>query len=83
MVFCQAFSHVNLRERKSMNIIYELEQKAVKCIKRSDAVKSRDLRDKYYHLAITYCDCIQYFTDDTDKHDCFDRLRETEKGNII
>lgn len=61
-----------------MNIVYELEQKAIACIKRSDAVKSRDLRDKYYNKAITYCDCIQYFTNDYDKHICFDRLRESE-----
>ena len=65
-----------------MNIVYELEQKAIVCIERSDAVKSRDLRDKYYHKAVTYCDCVQYFTDDYDKHTCFDRLRNeiNERG---
>ena len=65
-----------------MNILYEWEQKAITCIERSDAVKSRDLRDKFYQKAITYCDCIQYFTDDRDKHTCFDRLRNeiNERG---
>ena len=59
-----------------MNILYEWEQKAITCIIRSEQVKLKALRDKYYQKALTYCDCIQYFTDDRDKHTCFDRLRE-------
>lgn len=57
-----------------MNIVNEWEQKAITCIKRSEKVKTKDLRYKYYQKAITYCDCIQYFTDDRDMHTCFDRL---------
>ncbi len=58
-----------------MNIVYELEQKAIVCIERSERVKQRDLRQEYLYKAITYCDCVQYFTDDYDKHTCFDRLK--------
>jgi hypothetical protein len=59
-----------------MNIIYELEQKAITCIKRSDTVKSRNLRSELEYKAATYCDCIQYFTNDYDKWACFDRLKK-------
>ena len=58
-----------------MNIVYELEQKAIACIKRSDRAKQRDLRQEYHYKASTYCDCIQYFTNDYDKWACFDRLK--------
>ena len=62
-----------------MNIVYQWERKAIYCIKRSDRAKQRDLRNKYYQKAITYCDCIQYFTNDYDKFICFDRIRESEE----
>ena len=57
-----------------MNIVNEWEQKAIMFIKRSKTVKSRELRSELECKASTYCDCIQYFTDDRDKWSCFDRL---------
>lgn len=57
-----------------MNIVYELEQKAITCIKASEKVNQRDLRQEYLYKAATYCDCIQYFTNDYDKWACYDRL---------
>jgi|5_EtaG_2_1085323.scaffolds.fasta_scaffold45415_1 hypothetical protein len=60
-----------------MNIIQNWERKVVFCIKRSEHFAEKGLkevRNKYYERAITYCDCIQNFTQDEDKFDCFDRL---------
>jgi len=59
-----------------MNIVYELEQKAIACIERSERVKQRDLKMELQYKAATYCDCIQYFTNDYDKWACFDRLKK-------
>mgnify|MGYP003144621571 CR=1 FL=1 len=60
-----------------MNVVDKWERKVIRYIKRSEHyadVGLRDLRDKYYQMAISYCDCIHNFTYDKDRFDCFDRL---------
>ena len=59
-----------------MNLVDIWERKAIKAIRLSDDPKAIHSRDVYYWKAIAYCDCIQSFTADKDRFECFDRLRE-------
>jgi len=63
-----------------MGLVDHLERKAIKAIRKLTDPKAEFPREIYYHTAMTYCDCIQYLTQDTDKHECYDRLREVAKN---
>ena len=41
---------------------------------RANGKWSEAIVDKHYERALAYCDCIQHFTNDQDKWDCYDRL---------
>jgi tRNA A37 N6-isopentenylltransferase MiaA len=61
------------------NIVNTLENKVLKAIKLQSNPNAIHSPEVYYWKAIAYCDCIQYFTNDKDRFDCFDRLREQAK----
>tara|TARA_B100000035_G_scaffold96578_1_gene81896 strand:- start:1058 stop:1267 length:210 start_codon:yes stop_codon:yes gene_type:complete len=63
-----------------MGLIDHLERKVIKAIRKQTDPKAEYSREIYYHTALTYCDCIRHFTEDTDKYECYDRLRQIAKN---
>jgi hypothetical protein len=57
------------------NVVNQWERKAIRYIRKAQEGVSCDFNHSvYYQKAMAYCDCIQNFTYDKDRFDCFDRL---------
>ena len=63
-----------------MNLVDIWERKAIKAIRAANDPSSVHSRDVYYWKAVAYCDCIQSFTADKDRFECYDRLRQIAKN---
>ena len=57
-----------------MNIIHTWELRAKRAMRRNHV--GEGWQQEYYEKAMAYCDCIQNFTDDESKWDCYDRLMQ-------
>ena len=57
-----------------MNVIDQWERKAIRAIRKADEEYKTYQDSPSYQKAMAYCDCIQNFTYDATKWDCFDRL---------